>query len=281
MRQHRVPLHEAIPRLSALRGLHFTAAQHHMLNIALFTPFFAMPILANVILGSEQAAYLYATWQLAGFLFYVPIALATALFASGSRDSGTFLMEFRFTLRAALAICLASNLGVLLLGQWVLLQVDAGACAAAAPHFLDGPVQAGLDGGGGRVDVVAIQAQAGLQPQRVARAQADGLDLGLGQQGAGQGVGLCGGHRHFKTVFAGVAAAGHKAVAVCNAERATGHEHQLFDTGRQAGEGGDGLWALQREQRVVGHGHHLAALADAGLDVGDVTHLACAVDDDE
>ena len=28
--------------------------------------------------------------------------LATALFASGSRDSGTFLMEFRFTLRAAL-----------------------------------------------------------------------------------------------------------------------------------------------------------------------------------
>jgi len=120
MRQHRVPLHEAIPRLSALRGLHFTAAQHHMLNIALFTPFFAMPILANVILGSEQAAYLYATWQLAGFLFYVPIALATALFASGSRDSGTFLMEFRFTLRAALAICLASNLGVLLLGQWVL-----------------------------------------------------------------------------------------------------------------------------------------------------------------
>lgn len=120
IRQHRVRLGRTMPRLSALRGLHFTAAQHHMLNIALFTPFFAMPILANVILGSEQAAYLYATWSLAGFLFYVPIALATALFASGSRDSGTFLMEFRVTLRSALLICAAANVGVLLLGHWVL-----------------------------------------------------------------------------------------------------------------------------------------------------------------
>jgi len=120
MRQHRVPLRQTMPKLSALRGIHFAAAQHHMLNIALFTPFFAMPILANVILGSEQAAYLYATWSVAGFLFYVPIALATALFASGSRDSGTFLMEFRFTLRSALLICTVANLAILLLGHWVL-----------------------------------------------------------------------------------------------------------------------------------------------------------------
>jgi hypothetical protein len=120
MRQYRIPVRQTMPRLSALRGMHLTAAKHHMLNIALFTPFFAMPILANVILGSEQAAYLYATWSLAGFLFYVPIALATALFASGARDSGTFLMEFRFTLRSALLICAAANLAILVLGFWVL-----------------------------------------------------------------------------------------------------------------------------------------------------------------
>jgi O-antigen/teichoic acid export membrane protein len=120
MRRFPQPLRHVMPRLSALRGIHFAAAKHHMLNIALFTPFFAMPILANVILGSEQAAYLYATWQVAGFLFYVPIALATALFASGARDSSTFLLEFRFTLRYALLICTAANLAVLLLGGWVL-----------------------------------------------------------------------------------------------------------------------------------------------------------------
>jgi len=120
MRRNRVPLRRMLPRPSALRGIHVAAAQHHMLNIALFTPFFAMPILANVILGSEQAAYLYATWSVAGFLFYVPIAMATALFASGARDSGTFLMEFRFTLRYSLLICTAANLAILLLGFWVL-----------------------------------------------------------------------------------------------------------------------------------------------------------------
>ncbi len=120
MRRNRVPLRRMMPKVSALRGIHVAAAQHHMLNIALFTPFFAMPILANVILGSEQAAYLYATWSVAGFLFYVPIAMATALFASGARDSGTFLMEFRFTLRYALLICTAANLAILLLGFWVL-----------------------------------------------------------------------------------------------------------------------------------------------------------------
>jgi hypothetical protein len=38
---------------------------------------------------------------------------------------------------------------------------------------------------------------------------------------------------------------------------------------------------LQRQQRHLGHGDDLAARADFGLDVGDVAHLAGAVDDDE
>lgn len=120
IRRYRMTARMLVPSLSALRGLHFEAAKHHLLNIALFTPFFAMPILGNVILGSRMAGFLFAAWSIAGFLFYVPIALATALFASGSRDSSTFLMEFRVTLRYSLLICVAANLGVLLLGYWVL-----------------------------------------------------------------------------------------------------------------------------------------------------------------
>lgn len=120
IRRNRVRVRRLLPDASILRGLHLNAARHHLLNIALFTPFFAMPILANVTLGSDQAAYLYATSSVAGFLFYVPIALATALFASGARNSGTFLMEFRSTLRYALLVSAAANLGILLLGYWVL-----------------------------------------------------------------------------------------------------------------------------------------------------------------
>lgn len=120
IRRYRMTARMLVPTLTALRGLHFEAAKHHLLNIALFTPFFAMPILGNVLLGSRMAGFLFAAWSIAGFLFYVPIALATALFASGSRDSSTFLMEFRVTLRYSLLICAVANLGVLLLGYWVL-----------------------------------------------------------------------------------------------------------------------------------------------------------------
>jgi O-antigen/teichoic acid export membrane protein len=120
MRQHTVRLRQIRPSLSALRGMHIDAAQHHALNISLMVPYFAMPIVANVILGSEKAAYLYATWSLAGFVFFLPVSLATALFASGARDSRTFNAEFRFTIRVAAAICAAANLVILVVGGPVL-----------------------------------------------------------------------------------------------------------------------------------------------------------------
>jgi O-antigen/teichoic acid export membrane protein len=119
-RRYRVSLRSALPRLSALRGVHFAAATHHGLNTSLFVPYFAMPIVANVMLGSEQAAYLYATWSLAGFVFFLPMALAWALFASGARDSRTFVTEFRFTLRVSLLICTAAVVAIVLLGGLVL-----------------------------------------------------------------------------------------------------------------------------------------------------------------
>ncbi len=120
MRRMKVPLARVLPDLSTLRGRHFDAARHHILNISLFVPFFAMPIVANVILGSEQAGYLYAAWSIAGFVFHLPISLALALFASGARDTSTFLLEFRFTVRYALLICLAANLIIFVLGGAVL-----------------------------------------------------------------------------------------------------------------------------------------------------------------
>lgn len=108
------------PHLSLLRGMHFHAAKHHVLNLSLTVPFFAMPIVANVILGSEKAGYLYATWSLAGFVFVLPIAMSMALFASGAQDSSTILKEFRFTLRKSMAACLAANVLILPFGGLVL-----------------------------------------------------------------------------------------------------------------------------------------------------------------
>ena len=119
-RKRKVNLRRMWPSFSVLHGLRYDVAQHHALNLALQVPYFAMPILANVTLGSEQAGYLYATWSVAGFVFVLPLSLSTALFASGARDNSTFLMELRFTLRYSLTACIAANLVLLPLGGVVL-----------------------------------------------------------------------------------------------------------------------------------------------------------------
>ena len=57
-----------------------------------------------------------------------------------------------------------------------------GKAALLAAALLDRPDQAGLDGRGGGVDVVAVEAKARFEPQRIARAEADGLHLRIGEQ---------------------------------------------------------------------------------------------------
>jgi O-antigen/teichoic acid export membrane protein len=117
VRRFRVPLRNMIPSLSSLHGLKVAAIKHHGLNIALFVPYFAMPVVANAVLGPEKSGYFFAAWSLAGFVMFLPFSLATALFASGSRDSDAFLTGFRHTLRYSMVICLIANIGIWVLGK--------------------------------------------------------------------------------------------------------------------------------------------------------------------
>lgn len=128
MRRHMISFRQLIPAPRMLHGLHFDAARHHVLNTALLVPYFAMPIVANVTVGSEQAAYFYAALSLSGAVFFLPLSLSTALFASGARDSRTFLMEFRKTIRYAFLACLGATAVVALVGRFV-LQIFGGAYA--------------------------------------------------------------------------------------------------------------------------------------------------------
>ena len=114
-----------------------------------------------------------------------------------------------------------------------------------------------------------------------ARPGRSGLTSGWASRARASVSACAAGHGNFKTVFAGVAAAGEETVAAGDAKTPAGHEHQFFHAGRQARQRGHGLRALQRQQRHLGHGNHLAAAADFLLDVRDVADLAGAVDDDE
>ncbi|MBF4161071.1 lipopolysaccharide biosynthesis protein [Nocardioides acrostichi] len=108
-RRQEVRLRSVRPRLSSIRGLALESVWHHSLNLALATPYFALPIVASAVLGSVSAGHLYAVLQVAFGVFMLPLALSTALFASGSRDASEFVDEFRFTLRVSVAACLAAN----------------------------------------------------------------------------------------------------------------------------------------------------------------------------
>jgi len=120
LKTYTVPTGWLVPTPTALRGMQGDAFRHHALNTSLLVAYFAMPILANVTLGSEQAGYLYAAWSLAGFVFFIPLSLAVALFASGARSTATFRMEFRKTLQYSMVVCAAAILVMAVLGNLVL-----------------------------------------------------------------------------------------------------------------------------------------------------------------
>ena len=88
----------------------------------------------------------------------------------------------------------------------------AGAGAAGAAALLHRPFQPALDRRRGGVDVVAVKAEAGLEPQAVARAEPDRQHIGIVEQHRDQLLGLCGRHRNLETVLAGIAGARDKAV---------------------------------------------------------------------
>ena len=83
----------------------------------------------------------------------------------------------------------------------------AGKAALDAPPLLDRPGEPGLDRIDRLVELVAVEAQARFEPQRIARAEADRRDLRIGQQPPREGFRLVGGQRDLESVLAGVAGA--------------------------------------------------------------------------
>ena len=88
----------------------------------------------------------------------------------------------------------------------------------AAP-LLDRPGEAGFDRARGLVDVVAVEAEPRLEPQRVARAEPDRLHAVLRQQQLGEIRRLVGRDRDLEAVLAGVARARDVAVERADASR--------------------------------------------------------------
>ena len=156
----------------------------------------------------------------------------------------------------------------------------AGAGAAGAAGGLDRPFERRLDRRRRAVDVVPVEAEPGLEPQRVAGAEPDGQHLGMAEQRLGDGGRVLGAERDLEAVLAGIARARDDRLDAAGLDRAHVHEPHRLDAGEMLGEHRRRLRPLQREERAVEHLDG-AGRGQRRLEEGEVVGLAGGVDDEE
>jgi O-antigen/teichoic acid export membrane protein len=94
------------PHLSVLRRMRWRAIDHNLLNMALFLPRAALPLVVAVVLSTRATADFYAAWMVVAVLSMIPAHLATTLFATAPGDLDALRPKVR------MALCVALGLGV-------------------------------------------------------------------------------------------------------------------------------------------------------------------------
>jgi O-antigen/teichoic acid export membrane protein len=94
--------------------------QHHLLNLAIQVPGWAMPIVAVAALSASSNAGFFLAWQLVGIAAFIQVAFIWILYAEAARDSGALARRGWLTLRLSIGTAIASALGLWVLGPVVL-----------------------------------------------------------------------------------------------------------------------------------------------------------------
>lgn len=96
------PLKSYFPQWKLLRQLGSTALQHHLLNITLQFPAYALPTVVTVLLSARMNALFYVSWMIVNFIFYIPAALTVVLHAMNSAHQASLATRARVTIGLAL-----------------------------------------------------------------------------------------------------------------------------------------------------------------------------------
>ncbi|HEY5194034.1 MAG TPA: hypothetical protein VIJ39_09225 [Solirubrobacteraceae bacterium] len=108
------------PDLSSLKGLRNSAFGHQVFNLALKTPMLALPILVVSLLSATANASFYIAYMIAGFVYMIPIAFATVLYAVGSGDPLTRAGKFRLSFSISGSTSLAANVVIFVGASFIL-----------------------------------------------------------------------------------------------------------------------------------------------------------------
>jgi O-antigen/teichoic acid export membrane protein len=120
---HRAPVLPK-PDWAVLRGLGKVALAHNWLNLALIVPYSLIPVVVTVVVSPSANAAFYIAWTLASFLFAIPTALSTVLFAVASAEPHLVPKKLRFALKvslwigipAMLTLCFGAHFALILFG---------------------------------------------------------------------------------------------------------------------------------------------------------------------
>jgi O-antigen/teichoic acid export membrane protein len=112
-----VSVAELLPWPGFLRRLGRAALDHHLLNLALQAPGFALPVLVTALLSARANAGFYVGWTIVSFVFVAPAALTTVLYAVGAADIALLGTKLRMTLRLSFLAGLLGFVGLFVLGS--------------------------------------------------------------------------------------------------------------------------------------------------------------------
>ena len=111
-----------LPKWSLLRKLGPAALQHHILNLILRVPTLTLPIMVTILLSAEANAWFYIAFMIANFVFSIPVALTTVLYATNAAQPAELAHKARQSLYLSTA---GSALGccVMVFGTWQVLSL--------------------------------------------------------------------------------------------------------------------------------------------------------------
>lgn len=113
------------PDWAVLRGLGKTALAHNWLNLAIAVPTTLIPVVITVAVSPSANAAFYIAFMLSSFLYALPGALSTVLFAVASAEPDAISRKLRFAFKLSLllgipgmlALCFGAHFALGLFGK--------------------------------------------------------------------------------------------------------------------------------------------------------------------
>lgn len=108
------------PRPSLLKGMWSQAFGHQAYNLSFTVPSFVLPLAVLTFVSAQANGEFYVAFMIAAFIFMIPNALTTVLFAVGAMEPDALAKRLRLTLAVSVATCLGAIVVIMVGAQDIL-----------------------------------------------------------------------------------------------------------------------------------------------------------------